>query len=76
MDNLEYPTDISNREQELGFELIELRDPAGLMESFDWVLVVAKVLSDSDVIVKTICLDAVIYKHRRFGWMRLFGSPF
>lgn len=71
----DYPTDISDRDRELGFELIEIQDPGGFMFSLDWVPVVAKILCDSDIIVKTVFFDCIIYKHRRFGWMKAFGSP-
>jgi hypothetical protein len=67
----EYPTGISEHEQSLGFELIELQNPSGHGISLDWVSVVAKILSESDIIIKT-CLpsgDVLIYKHRRFGVM-------
>ena len=75
-----YPTDISPREKELGFELIEIyvAESGFCSDSFyeGWVSVVAKVIGESDIIVKMIGLAGgpSVYAHRRFGKEDWAGS--
>jgi len=65
-----YPTEISAREAELGFELLEIyASDSFCQNSFyvGWVSVVAKILGDSDLIVKKDFGNGFVYVHCRFG---------
>jgi hypothetical protein len=65
----DYPQNITSDEARLGFSLHLI---GGLDEySPDrWIPVVCKVLSSSDIVVKTAgFIDGVMYSHRRFGVM-------
>jgi hypothetical protein len=64
------PTDVSDQERELGFELIQIFVPDGYCQKsffIGWVYVVAKVIRDSDILVKKNFGDGVVYQHERFG---------
>ena len=69
-----FPTDISPREAELGFQKVQIFAAPGFGSLFSsgWVIVVAKILGDSDVILKTTFGGNPVYVHRRFG---KFTSP-
>ena len=67
-----YPTNLSGEEGMLGFQRVEVLNPDGVAwSSSTWVPVVAKILGESDMVVKTLCIGAVIYKHKRFGWFEV-----
>jgi hypothetical protein len=70
-----YPTDISDCEAELGYQLIQVYATIGFCfeRSLFWVHVVAKVLGESDIIVKRTFGGDPVYIHKRFG---KFSSPF
>jgi len=66
-----YPTEILDQEAELGFELLEVFASAGFCQNsffVGWVSVVAKVINESDIVVKTKGISGrVVYIHKRFG---------
>lgn len=70
----DYPLGITSAEARLGFEL----KLVGGLDDYNpdrWIPVVCKVLSSSDIVVKTKGFgDGVMYSHRRFGVMDL-GFP-
>ena len=64
------PNEISEQERDLGFELIQIFAPDGYCQKsffIGWVFVVAKVLGDSEIIVKKNFGNGVIYQHEKFG---------
>ena len=66
-----YPIDISPKEAELGYELVEIQVGGSFCQNSwyaGWLFVVAKVLGDSDIIVKTTGIfSGVRYVHKRYG---------
>ncbi|MES2981400.1 MAG: hypothetical protein V4727_03720 [Verrucomicrobiota bacterium] len=68
----DYPLDITSDEARLGFSVCLI----GALDDYEpsrWTPVVCKVLSSSDIVVKTTSLfgDGVMYSHRRFGHMNM-----
>ena len=70
-----FPVEISEPEQRLGFQTMTL-DLSGLLPrsgTATEVRLVAKKISDSDLLLKMLWQGAVRYRHIRFGYRPLMG---
>jgi hypothetical protein len=67
-----YPQDIAEDESELGFQHLELDQMDDLMQP---ARVVARILSSSDVLIKTVYFGSVLYSHQRWGYWKSIGNP-
>ena len=71
MTDVWYPTDVSPQEAEQGFELVEIQVGCNFCQDSwyaGWLFVVAKILGESDIIIKTTGIfGGVRYVHKRYG---------
>ncbi len=73
--NRDYPLDITEAEQDAGFQLIEVQNPDGLPSDYErFFPVVAFRLSDSELIfkVRSAFDGSIFYKHRAYGIRKQF----
>jgi hypothetical protein len=62
------PLEVSRDEERLGFAVHEVWHVEPVDFEGEWIPMVCKVLSSSDIVVKTCSVDGVgVYVHRRFG---------